>query len=83
MKLGLHIDSCMWAGDPAAIGSTLRRIATTAEETGFARLSVTDYVLRALRELGFELVLGAVPDVETITPLETLGAKVLPGVAAW
>jgi F420-dependent oxidoreductase-like protein len=44
MKLGLHIDSYTWAGDPAGLGSTMRRIASTAEEIGFARLSVTDHV---------------------------------------
>jgi len=44
MKLGLHISSFTWPGGSAEIGATLAKIATTAEEVGFARLSVMDHV---------------------------------------
>ncbi|MCC5575248.1 LLM class F420-dependent oxidoreductase [Microtetraspora sp. AC03309] len=39
--------------------------------------------LRRLHELGFTTVYSAVPDVGTITPLETLGAKVIPEISEW
>lgn len=39
--------------------------------------------LAALRDLGFDSVMGAVPGIDSMTPLETLIAKVLPAVASW
>jgi alkanesulfonate monooxygenase len=39
--------------------------------------------LAALRDLGFDSVMGAVPGIDSMTPLETLIAKVLPKVASW
>ncbi len=39
--------------------------------------------LAVLRDLGFDSVLGAVPGIESIAPLESLVAKVLPEVASW
>ncbi|CQD09106.1 monooxygenase [Mycobacterium lentiflavum] len=39
--------------------------------------------LAVLRDLGFDSVLGAVPGIDAITPLESLVAKVIPEVASW
>ncbi|RAY16986.1 LLM class F420-dependent oxidoreductase [Actinomadura craniellae] len=39
--------------------------------------------LRRLHELGFTTVYSSVPDVATITPLETIGAKVIPEISGW
>jgi alkanesulfonate monooxygenase len=39
--------------------------------------------LAALRDLGFDSVMGAVPGIDSMAPLETLIAKVLPEVASW
>jgi alkanesulfonate monooxygenase len=39
--------------------------------------------LAVLRDLGFDSVMGAVPGIASISPLETLVAKVLPEVASW
>jgi F420-dependent oxidoreductase-like protein len=44
MRVGLHIANFTWPGGPPALAQDLRRIATTAEEAGFARLSVMDHV---------------------------------------
>lgn len=61
------------------------------EKTALLRLPVdrpggVDHVLaelRRLHELGFTTVYGIVPGIGTITPLETLGAKVIPEIAGW
>jgi alkanesulfonate monooxygenase len=39
--------------------------------------------LHRLHELGFTTVYASVPGIGAITPLETLGAKVLPEIATW
>jgi F420-dependent oxidoreductase-like protein len=39
--------------------------------------------LRGLHELGFDVVYLIVPAVETLTPLEMLGASVIPEIARW
>jgi F420-dependent oxidoreductase-like protein len=44
MKLGLHVSDFSWPGGPATIAADLTRIATTAEDAGFAKLSVMDHV---------------------------------------
>src|SRR6478672_3978346 len=44
MRVGLHIANFTWPGGPPALARDLRRIATTAEAAGFARLSVMDHV---------------------------------------
>lgn len=44
MKLGLHIADFTWPGGAATMGADLGRIATAAEDAGFARLSVMDHV---------------------------------------
>jgi F420-dependent oxidoreductase-like protein len=44
VKLGLHLNSFTWPGGDAQLGPTLHKIATTAEDVGFSRLSMTDHV---------------------------------------
>ena len=44
MELGLHVSSFTWAGGPPAIAGDLRRVATAAEDAGFAKLSVMDHL---------------------------------------
>jgi len=43
MKLGLHISDFTWPGGPANLGHDLARVAQTAEEAGFDRVSVMDH----------------------------------------
>jgi F420-dependent oxidoreductase-like protein len=44
MKLGLTIADFTWPNGPAGIAGTLRRVATTAEDVGFARIGVMDHL---------------------------------------
>jgi alkanesulfonate monooxygenase len=44
MKIGLHVPDFTWPGGPPALARDLRKIAETAEDAGFARLSVMDHV---------------------------------------
>ncbi|MBM9466033.1 LLM class F420-dependent oxidoreductase [Nakamurella leprariae] len=44
MRLGLHVPNFTYAGGPQTLARDLTRIAETAEEQGFARLSVMDHV---------------------------------------
>ena len=44
MKIGLHVADFTWPGGPPELASDLGRIATAAEEAGFARLSVMDHL---------------------------------------
>jgi F420-dependent oxidoreductase-like protein len=44
MQLGLHVSKFTWSGGPITLASDLTRVATTAEEAGFAKLSVMDHV---------------------------------------
>jgi len=44
MKIGLHVADFTWPGGPPTIGRDLARIAATADEAGFAKLSVMDHV---------------------------------------
>ncbi|MDT4913429.1 MAG: hypothetical protein QOC66_2557, partial [Pseudonocardiales bacterium] len=44
MKLGLHLPNLTYPNGPSALGSDLARIATTAEDVGFTKLSVMDHV---------------------------------------
>ena len=44
MKIGLHVADFTWLGGPPELASDLGRIATAAEEAGFARLSVMDHL---------------------------------------
>ncbi len=44
MRIGLHVADFTFPGGPSTLRDDLRRIATTAEDAGFARLSVMDHV---------------------------------------
>src|SRR3954469_11009480 len=44
MELGVHVSKFTWAGGPNAIAEDLKRVAQTADEAGFAKLSVMDHV---------------------------------------
>lgn len=44
MRLALHLNDYSGLGDPHETAATLARIARTAEDVGFARLSVTDHL---------------------------------------
>lgn len=47
MKLGLQIPTYEWAASHATLGDDLATIARTAEEAGFASISVADHLLQA------------------------------------
>ncbi|GAA2016890.1 LLM class F420-dependent oxidoreductase [Catenulispora yoronensis] len=44
MEIGLHLSNFTYPSGPAGLADDLTRIAATAEEAGFARLSVMDHV---------------------------------------
>lgn len=44
MDIGLHIAKFNWPDSPASLGPKLARVAETADEAGFAMLSVMDHV---------------------------------------
>jgi F420-dependent oxidoreductase-like protein len=44
MKVGIHISDFTWPGGPSQLAADLRRVATAAEDAGFARVSVMDHV---------------------------------------
>ncbi len=44
MELGLHIADFTWAGGPPTMGADLARIVRTADDAGFAKISVMDHV---------------------------------------
>ena len=44
MKFGLHISDFTWPGGPSQLAGDLKRVATTAEDVGFDRVSVMDHV---------------------------------------
>jgi F420-dependent oxidoreductase-like protein len=48
MKLGLHVPDFTWPEGPPGLGRNLTRIATAAENAGFAKLSVMDHVWQIL-----------------------------------
>ncbi len=65
MNIGLHVSDFTWPGGPRAIASDLARIATAAEEQGFAKLSVMDHVWQ-IGQIG-------PPEHEMLEPYTTLG----------
>jgi alkanesulfonate monooxygenase len=44
MRVGLHVSNFTWPGGPATLAADLGRVATAAEDHGFAKLSVMDHV---------------------------------------
>ena len=65
MELGLHVSNFTWPGGAPAIGADLARVATAAEDQGFAKLSVMDHVW----QIG---VIGP-PEHEMLEAYTTLG----------
>jgi F420-dependent oxidoreductase-like protein len=65
MELGLHVSNFTWAGGPPAIGADLARIATTAEDQGFAKLSVMDHV--------WQISVIGPPELDMLEAYTTLG----------
>jgi alkanesulfonate monooxygenase len=65
MKLGLHVPDFTWPDGPRSLGRNLARIATAAEDAGFAKLSVMDHVW----QIG---VIGP-PEHEMLEAYTTLG----------
>ncbi|HEY7104255.1 MAG TPA: LLM class F420-dependent oxidoreductase [Mycobacteriales bacterium] len=44
MELGVHVSNFTWPGGPGTLARDLTRVATAAEDAGFAKLSVMDHV---------------------------------------
>ena len=44
MQVGLHVSNFTWPGGPPTLAEDLARVAATAEEQGFAKLSVMDHM---------------------------------------
>jgi alkanesulfonate monooxygenase len=44
MQLGVHVSNFTWSGGPKTLAQDLTRVAQTAEELGFAKLSVMDHM---------------------------------------
>jgi alkanesulfonate monooxygenase len=44
MKLGVHIANFTWSGGPAQLAPTLSRVARTAEDAGFDKITVMDHL---------------------------------------
>ena len=65
MKIGLHIADFTWPGGPPELARTLGQVVTSAEDAGFARVSVMDHVW----QIGF---LGP-PEHEMLEAYTTLG----------
>jgi alkanesulfonate monooxygenase len=65
MKLGVHVSDFTWPGGPPQLRADLARIARTAEDVGFDRLSVMDHVW----QIG---VIGP-PEHEMLEAYTTLG----------
>ena len=92
MKIGLHIPDFTWDGGDSAIGPTLAKVARTADEAGFDRISVMDHffqirnhgpaehaMLEAYTALGF---LAAHTERATLLTLVTGVIYRYPGILA-
>jgi alkanesulfonate monooxygenase len=44
MQVGLHVSNFTWPGGPQTLAADLSRVATAAEDAGFAKLSVMDHM---------------------------------------
>jgi F420-dependent oxidoreductase-like protein len=70
MKLGVHCANLTWPGGPEALGSTLANVATTADQGGFATLTMMDHYFQMERLGGPEA-----PMLEGYTSLGFLAAR--------
>ena len=77
MEIGLHVANFTWPGGPGALAQDLTRVVTTAEDVGFARVSVMDHV--------WQIGLLGPPEhamLEAYTTLGYLAARTVAGRAA-
>lgn len=65
MELGLHIPNFTYPGGPATLADDLTRIAVTAEDAGFARVSVMDHV--------FQIGVVGPPELDMLEAYTALG----------
>jgi len=65
VKLGLHVSNFTWPDGPGRIRTDLARIAATAEEQGFSKLSVMDHV--------WQIHMIGPPEHEMLEAYTTLG----------
>jgi F420-dependent oxidoreductase-like protein len=65
MRLGLHVPDFTWPGGPPALGGELAKVALTADQVGFDRLSVMDHVWQIARR--------GPPEHEMLEAYTTLG----------
>jgi F420-dependent oxidoreductase-like protein len=65
VKIGLHIADFTYPGGPSSLADDLTRIAVTAEEQGFARVSVMDHL--------FQIGVVGPPEHEMLEAYTTLG----------
>lgn len=65
MKLGLHVADFTWPGGPTTMAADLARVATTAEDVGFARLSVMDHL--------WQISVNGPPEHDMLEAYTTLG----------
>ena len=65
MEIGLHIPDFTWPGGPAELAKNLARVAETAEEVGFARVSVMDHV--------FQIRVVGPPEMDMLEAYTALG----------
>lgn len=65
MELGLHLPNFSYADGPAALGRDLARIAATAEQAGFTKLSVMDHV--------WQIQVVGPPEMDMLEAYTTLG----------
>ena len=65
MKIGLQVPDFTWPGGPAELGSTLAKIATTADQAGFAYIAVMDHF--------FQIQAVGPPENDMLEAYTTLG----------
>jgi len=65
MKVGVHIADFTWPDGPMHLAQDLRRVATAAEDAGFARISVMDHV--------WQIAVVGPPEHEMLEAYTTLG----------
>ncbi|MCU1664231.1 MAG: Luciferase-like monooxygenase, partial [Pseudonocardia sp.] len=65
MEIGLHIANFTYPAGPAGLADDLTRIATAAEEAGFARVSVMDHL--------WQIAVVGPPENDMLEAYTTLG----------
>jgi alkanesulfonate monooxygenase len=65
MKIGLHVSNFDWPGGAQTLATDLKRVATAAEDAGFARLSVADHL--------WQIDANGAPEAPMLEAYTTLG----------